>query len=114
MDLQMRVRAAGTDASGSNYTRQSIFGFSTTIGTDTATGTSLVVGAGSTTSGASVINVFGPQLAASTNFVTTGGRQESIKYTTGVHTLSTAYDGFTIFPTSGTVTGKISVYGYRK
>jgi hypothetical protein len=30
------------------------------------------------------------------------------------HTQATSYDGFTVFPASGTITGKIFVYGYQK
>ena len=30
------------------------------------------------------------------------------------HILSTSYDGFTVLASSGTITGKIFVYGYQK
>jgi hypothetical protein len=29
------------------------------------------------------------------------------------HDVATAYDGFTIFPSSGTIAGTIRVYGYK-
>jgi len=32
----------------------------------------------------------------------------------GVHANATAYDGFTLFPYSGTMTGTVSIYGYQK
>jgi hypothetical protein len=31
----------------------------------------------------------------------------------GYHTVVSAFDGFTIYPTSGNVTGTVRVYGYR-
>jgi hypothetical protein len=33
-------------------------------------------------------------------------------YWWGAHTTATAYDGFSIFPASGTITGTLRVYGY--
>jgi hypothetical protein len=64
-----------------------------------------------------VTTVFSPNLA-----VPTRGTVHTLAYTTvaiagagGVyHNVSTAYDGFTLFPGTGTFTGTISVYGYKK
>ena len=64
-----------------------------------------------------VINLFNPNLAVPTN-----GMVHNLAYTTVAiagaggfyHNVSTAYDGFTLFPNYGTFTGKLRVYGYQK
>ncbi len=116
--MQYRLRASGTDASGANYSSQLLIAESTTVQGIRATGqTSARFGAvGPTQSGLSV-TFFQPQLAAVTNttnlqnFRSGGGI--SVTSEVSSHDLSSAYDGVTIFPTSGTITGTIRVYGYK-
>jgi hypothetical protein len=61
------------------------------------------------------VNVFGPNLAAHTKF-TNGAYQNGANYghALGEHRVATAYTGFTLVPSTGTLTGgTIRVYGYR-
>ena len=52
-----------------------------------------------------IVDSFSLFSTATSNNATSGG---------GGLTVTTSYTGFTIFPTSGTMTGAISVYGYNK
>jgi hypothetical protein len=63
------------------------------------------------------IELQAPQLAQNTNAtVNTTGRNSLVatSVTAGlIHYASTAFDGLTLFPSSGTITGTIRVYGYK-
>ena len=76
-----------------------------------------VAGFGSTGALNMNIDLQGPNLAKTTQFscnrptISTGG---SSVFVSGFHNVATAYTGFTITPTSGTLTGgTIAVYGYK-
>jgi hypothetical protein len=113
--IDMRFRASGTDASGSNYTRQFIFAGGTTISGDRATSTLARIGSiVSTQRSGHTLFAYGPALAQPT-----AARAVSVEGTDNArildcaftHSVSTAYDGFTLIPVSGSFTGLIKVYG---
>jgi len=61
------------------------------------------------------INVFAPQLATQTLLTAWGGSNVGIMtFASGDATSGTQFDGFTLFPSSGSFTGTISIYGMRK
>jgi hypothetical protein len=68
-----------------------------------------------------VFDVGGPFLAATTSLNaqmsfsrgTSTGQARTFKGGC-FHDLATSYTGFTFFPTTGTMTGDVSVYGYSK
>jgi len=79
--------------------------------------TSWVVGFGSTGALNANMDIQGPNLAKTTQFgcnrptISTTG---SSIFVSGFHNVATAYTGFSIIPTSGTLTGgTIAVYGYK-
>ena len=115
-----RLRASGSDASGSNYTYQYLYATSTSVtGARTSSGTFFDIcaawGSGSTQSG-DTIYFFGPYLSQPTAMrsvdisgdTTNNGRIFDVATT---HSLSTSYDGFSLIPTSASITGLVSVYG---
>ena len=121
--LKIRMRAAGSDNSSANYYGKQYGGNSdqANITTNDINGaTSMDMGAATTgnqnTAEISVRNPFSNSIRttiyAGVPFSDgTNGRV----YTYGVAlSVTTSYDGFTIFPASGTITGTISVYGYNK
>lgn len=116
--LALRLRSSGTDATGNNYTFQLLSVDSTTISADRTTNTSLgVIGIISDVQrGGDVAYVNGPFLAQPTAVRTVSARgiggSAIYDYAT-THSLSTSYDGFTAYPTSGNVTGALQVYGVR-
>ena len=117
-DIAIRMRAAGTAATGSNYYFQELNVASTTVsGVRVNADTSAVVGRSITTTGSIVIlEIMNPYLTKNTNYASYGGYFDdpTIRNYTGSHRLTTSYDGIVFFPSTGTITGTITVYGYKK
>jgi hypothetical protein len=114
--IALRMRASGTDASGANYDTQVVLNASTSVtAARVLTATSANFGYASTDH-FSTIDFHSPALAATTYFMSKGyyGPGASSFLFFGRHAVSTAYDGFTIIPGSGTITGKLRVYGLKK
>ena len=126
--LSFRIRVSGSDISTNSYTTNSKFNYSGTATTfDLASGsaaTSLMElaylpansGDGRTTM---ALDIHNPFTAFPTTIHGTGtGTRATIAltgaYITGQIPTLTSYTGFTIFPGSGTITGRLSVYGYNK
>jgi len=115
--LNLRMRAAGTDDSGSVY----IGGFqnnaSTTPSYSFATATSLPVGRVNNSTTAVSTNEYtfsGPNLARTTSVLTRA--TDIVVWTVGGGTVNTTtqYDGFTIIPAvASNLTGTIRIYGYN-
>ena len=116
--MQMRMRASASDDSSANYANQNLdVGGTTSTATRTTAATSMSVAYTSTSGGWGAIDVFRPQLAAPTYMVSLSGvavGNPGVELFSGGHNVSTAYDGFTIYPASSTITGSLAVYGYRK
>lgn len=116
--IWLRFRTGGTDATGSNYTRQYLLSYSTTIYATRATETFGYCGAlGSTLKSGSLVSVYGPYLAQPTawrNVCAVENSGVEIQDFAGTHSLSTSYDGFTVGVNSQNITGRIAVYGLRK
>jgi hypothetical protein len=120
--VQFRVRANTTDLTSSSYTRQQVlFDSSSVTAARPATGTSISVAELSSTAnqiGSALIEVQGPALSSRTNIYTNdmyyaaGG--PSIYQAFGVVATTDPYNGFTIFTSGPNISGKLSVYGYRK
>jgi hypothetical protein len=112
----MRLRAAGSDDSGSNYDRQSLISFSSSVqGSTVANGTSWQLFFNDATDGATAtLTIFKPNVAERTKFNSIGGSSTENSLQAGDHDLSSAYDGFTLLLSTGTVSGTVTVYGYQK
>lgn len=118
--VAIRMRASGTDDSGANYRQQSNTSSSTTntanriVNQTSWTNVIELSGAGYS-SGLEIANPFLTTTTMAGHI--TGGAMAgnpvlySVDY--GLNT-STSYDGFSLIPASGTITGSISVYGYKK
>lgn len=116
-----RLRSGSTDASGANYFR---YGYTTAwnAGLSTYNGgseTSWVPAAeyGSTSGGFgySTIQLSAPFLAQTTGaLINVNNTDAAGSYNLNLaHTLSTSYNGFSVYPNSGTMTGTITVYGVK-
>jgi hypothetical protein len=117
-NVRARLRSAGSDASGSNYTRQYLIADSTTVAAARGTSqTSAVVAFFDNTTPTGYVNyIYGPFLAQPTAFRSVGHSGYSGSYLqddANTHSLSTSYDGITFFAASGNLTGKLQVYGVR-
>jgi hypothetical protein len=104
----IRLRSAGSDNSSSNYTTIGFYmaGASVTglSATDTSWNYSTL-----TTQTNTVYEFYSPNASEYTRGSTS---QYASSYSL-VFPATTTFDGFTIFPASGTITGTVRVYGYR-
>lgn len=118
----LRLRLAGVDASGATdyiHGRIDLYTGSTVQG-GSAGASSIVLIAPATaaiTSGNMQVIVSRPAIADVTEVIfSAGGISNTNPRATaggGLHSLATAYDGFTIFPGAGTISGTVKVYGYK-
>jgi hypothetical protein len=110
-----RYRVSGTDATGSDYTRQTLAGAGSSASAVTSTlSFVLLTGTGATGLHWGNVEILGPFAAAPTLSVSMGNNvAPATEITSTRHTLSTSYDGITIYPDSGTFTGTVRIYGYK-
>ena len=118
-NLALRLRLAGTDAATAYITGLTFTSFNSNAGgfNGSALGVTGFLGLYNHTSGgAARVNIFSPALARKTIFTADGGNFEAAgngRTVQGEHTTATAYDGFSVLPSSGNVTGSLRVYGMR-
>lgn len=120
--VALRMRASGTDST-TGYYSVNFDMYSSNAG---ISGTTVQSNAAYTLVGNqssfNEFNIFQPNVASQTFMTGTGSRYESTTpraETTAtnykiVHSPATAYDGFTIYPLSGTFTGHYTIYGFSK
>ena len=60
------------------------------------------------------LDLFGPSEAASTGLLLVGRGNPYSFFGGGEHPSAASFDGFTFYPAAGTISGSLSVYGYRK
>jgi hypothetical protein len=119
--LQLRMRAAGADNSAGTYggfcRAYSLGGGAQSdLWAQVTTQTSVRIGDGSSGKCRTSFEMMNPAIAENTFFA--NGSQYDPNNTDagiwyGAHTTATAFDGLTIFPASGTITGTIRVYAYQ-
>lgn len=116
----MRLRAGGADSSAASYNTRRIYTLISTgssNGDGSATETSFKLGSADTTKGLIALDVTLPQAAERTAMfahsigVASGGNGY-FTYAAGVFNAATQFDGFSIL--NATMTGSLSVFGYRK
>lgn len=115
----IRLRSSGIDATGSNYSHQYISGASSTLGAARTSNTDLWYSFGTDTTiyAGGQWMFYGPALNIPTSYRSCNSDpRSSATYNdySGTHSLSTSYDGLSITVTSGTITGKISIFGYEE
>ena len=120
--LRMRLRVSGSDNSSSNYglaTWNVRSGAQAAGGGFTETSWALTDAGGSVRRSGVSIDVYDPFNTANTSMTglsaqPNGFSSQFVFMTGGSLSVTTSYTGFTIYPASGTITGTVSVYGYRK
>jgi hypothetical protein len=116
---QIRLRASSTDDSGANYRHQYVYADSTTVASARATAqTSWYWGVGNaetTSIGFSrtwISNPFEAVRATAWNDMSFAATATiGIQSAVFEHDTASSYDGFTVIPSAGTITGTIYVYG---
>lgn len=113
--LLLRLRSSGVDASSayfskliySRYDGTGVFGDAVRNNSD-----NLWIGTGGTSRGL-VVDLQRPAIVDSTFFQMVNGDNNAGSSGGGRHSTSASYDGFTIYVTSGTISGNLRVYGYE-
>jgi hypothetical protein len=119
-DINVRLRAAGTDNTTANsYITQSLVssGITVSAGRTTSNLWQYVATFDTTLVNALVMDLFDPFLATPTGFSVNGVRSSSGGWTNtvvGTHNQTVSYDSATFICSAGTFTGKVSVYGRNK
>ncbi len=114
---RLRLRVGGVDDSSNNYVWQTLYATSTTVAASATTTTSGTFADGhSTVPGNSAsVDIFMPFAAEVTNWQSQCHRSDNLlELFTGLHNVATSYTGLTILVAVGTITGSLSIYGYRK
>jgi hypothetical protein len=117
----MRLRVSGADNTTSNYMRQYIYASSTTLAAARSNSQSTwLLGDHGTSRTVNILDLISPNLAQ----VTGGVHFAAMYYNSSTENAwlqnglgfnaATQFTGFTIYPSSGTITGTVSVYGYNK
>ena len=114
-DLTVKLRASGTDAS-TNYNRYGIAinsaGATTNYGSATAGGFFYLAQQSSIDTGCE-FNLYSPFESTPTKFHAISSGGTSPVFIGGRHTTSSSYDGFSLLPDSGTITGIMRIYGFN-
>lgn len=114
-----RLLASGTDASGTDYTRQYLWanGTSVTAARETTRTEARAGGLSNVQRGGDVFYLYGPFLAQPTAFRYVSAFPDSsasIFDPASTHSLSLSYDGIRLFPNTGDFTGLLTVFGFNQ
>ena len=118
VDLLVRLRASGSDNSTTNYNSNRLKVDNTVVAGDRLTSQAQARAGIAINSNADFeITFYNPQLSTATgigsiNIGSQGGDVQTFTVSNGFFA-GTSFDGFTIYPSSGTITGTIRVYGYK-
>jgi hypothetical protein len=120
--LRVRLRANGTDNStASSYYQTSLYSGGSSASGNSGTGDTFGLGVATSAyapSGGYSYDFFSPAIAAPTvinghSFYTMSAGARYLELADVYHNVSSAFDGFTFYPSTGNVTGSIRVYGMR-
>ena len=118
--LAMRMRVGGSDNTANNYNWARFVVFNGGTAGAGATAASFEITGGTAYTNFSIaLDVIDPQTTNRTQILGHSLANQNdnlalVGYNGGVMTVTTSYTGFTLFPSSGTFSGEIAVYGYRK
>lgn len=116
--LNLRMRASGSDLTTGLYKYAAVYmiNSSSTVNGDAGTAaTSMVVSnVFNTNREGSFINLTNPFNAQTTVMTISGNGAEYLLLKNGYVNNTTSYDGVTIYPSTGTITGTIRVYGFTQ
>jgi hypothetical protein len=120
-NIQLRLRVGGTDLTANDYNFQQLNANSTSVAAGRISNTSSAqLGVINTTQGTCKTLLANPFKTTVTNYQANSSSLPSGTITTPTILLhsgninnTNSYTGFTLFPSSGTMTGVIDVYGYK-
>jgi hypothetical protein len=113
----VRLRSNGTDDTSTNYHQQRITAGSTTLaGSRVVSGNNFRIGDINTTRGITWMDISDPMLPQATVITQMyGWGTGSCELGMGFHEFDSVatFDGITFYPSTGTMTGNMRVYGYK-
>lgn len=113
--VSYRSRLAGVDDTTANYAYSLVIDNPTTPASSLTTGqSSMIVGYASTNRGFTEVDILDPAAASQTMIRSryhVGGASPVQGWYAGGHNVATAYDGFSLTPSSSTLSGSVWVYG---
>jgi hypothetical protein len=120
LNLTMRFRFSGSDNSTSNYNYQSMGANATTVsGARTTSQTSINLGGVDTNATVVILDVFEPFVSKVTDVFDThlfkpASTLNQLRFLSAGFAQTNSFDGFSLIPSTGTITiGNVSVYGYK-
>ena len=112
---KIRLRASGSDNTTSNYCTQRFIATNASIGAYRVTGTAWEIVDQTAQANGGYMYFFNPQTSNKTAGTFSGysNGESAVDYMPGsnIFNATTSFDGFTFYPSSGTATGAIRVYG---
>jgi len=119
-DVRLKYRASGTDEATSHYgasSRTQPNSASVTVNQNNGNAYYLIADSSTSADCRGNLEIFSPQLAVATyatHQATTVGATMYHFVGGDIHNTASAYDGFTFYPSTGTITSAtIRIYGYR-
>jgi hypothetical protein len=110
--VALRLRASGSDSTSSYESRNMTITSSLSGGANAYTDRFEPGTINSSNETYFMFHLFNPFAAKKTSFVSSGYRSGTALYQIGLHTATTSYSGITLYPTGGTLAGKVKIYGY--
>ncbi len=111
----MRLRASGTDSSGSNYNLKGYYSGTGAGNLNQALTTNWFNFGLNSGNAPVIVDLFRPFSAATTlGYINLFTSDSGYNHQAAVeHTLSTSYDGFSLIISAGTISGYVKIYGIR-
>jgi uncharacterized protein YifE (UPF0438 family) len=113
--LSLRLRASGSDNTANSYQRQRLIVNGSTVGGANNTDTSAVLTNYGTTLNSLESNIFNPFTSEETGVITSAKSSEGttmMNFSVTSHRVSSSFDGMSLIPITGNITGTLRVYGY--
>jgi len=113
VDTILQLRASGTNTT-TGYSVQGYISQGSSVSADSASTGFYALRAGSTSLSFGQVQIFSPFASTNTGFV--GTSTGSFGYNGGFggrQTGTTSFDGFSLTPGAGTITGSVTIYGYE-
>lgn len=115
-EIRINFRTSGTDNTSNSYKTQRLRSYGTTLNSNSATSTYAEVASfnGTVNKSLATTIVSTPQQSERTSFITHSGTYDYEHKISGIFDNTTSFDGFTYSMSSGTSTGKVSIYAYAR
>ena len=122
--MEFRLRASGSDNTSTNYNRQRLRGFGTSVtaARNTNSNTWELGGISNSSNYRSCKDIifFSPYQSINTMAICSsisyfgGANGIEVRNHTAVHKVNSSYDGFTFFPGTGNITGEVIIFGIKE